>query len=200
MTYRTVPRHPALHVAGDAEAHVVHPVDLEHLRHAAHVAVAGGARGGAEHLDMPLVGKVGVTGEEVDPDPLHRLLLGPGLPQLPDLGPAAAVPAGDHEVAAHAGLHAGNPGLGRDVHRVMAVLALDLELARVDVEPEEDRLAGALERPSIADDRCRDRIGRGPGLLGLWTRTRERADGRESAGPDAAEHDCQRSHYRSHAE
>jgi hypothetical protein len=200
VTYRTVPRHPALRVAGDAEAHVVHPVDLEDLGHAAHVAVAGGARGGAEHLDVPLVREVGVTREEVDPDPFHRLLLGPGLPQLPDLGPAAAVAAGDDEVAAHAGLHTGNPRLRRDIHRVVAVLTLHLELAGVDVVPEKDRLAGTPERPGITDDRCRDRIGGGLGLLGLRTRSREREHGRESAGPDAAEHDCQRSHYRSHAE
>src|SRR5919106_2532871 len=115
---------------------------------------------------MPLVREVRVAREEVDSDPFHRLLLGPGLPQLPDLGPAAAVAAGDDEVAAHAGLHAGNPGLGRDVNRVVAVLTLHLELAGVDVVPEEDRLAGTPERPGITDDRCRDRIGGGLGLLG----------------------------------
>jgi hypothetical protein len=66
-------------MAGDAEAHPVHLVHLVHLRHAGDVAVAGGAGVGAQHLDMPLVGEMRVTGQVMNPDPLDRLLVAPGL-------------------------------------------------------------------------------------------------------------------------
>src|SRR2546423_1268752 len=54
VTHGAVARDVALHVAVDAPAHLERG-DLVHLRHGAHVAVAGGAALGAQDLDMALV-------------------------------------------------------------------------------------------------------------------------------------------------
>ncbi len=120
-----------------------------------HVAVTGGAGVGAQRLDVALMGEVRVPGEEVDPDPFDRLLLGPGLPELLDLGLAGCCRCRRSPGGSPCRSARGNARLGRDRHRVVAVLALDLELAGVDVVPEEDRLARALERAGVADDRRR---------------------------------------------
>src|SRR5438132_9004492 len=53
VTHGAVARNVALHVAVDAPAHLERG-DLVHLRHGAHVAVAGGAVLGAQDLDMAL--------------------------------------------------------------------------------------------------------------------------------------------------
>ena len=167
MAHRAVADDLPLEVAGDAETHVVDVVHLVDLRHAAHVPVARGARGGAERLDVALVREVGVAREVVHPHPLDGLLVVPGLAQLLDLGLGRAVASGHHQVAAHARLHGRDARLGRDRHRVVAVLALDLELTRVDVVAEEDRLARPFERSGIAQHGGRDRVGGGLGLLRL---------------------------------
>jgi hypothetical protein len=80
----------------------------------------------------------------------------------------------------------------------VAVLALDLELAGMNVVPEEHRLAGTLQRTGIGDGGSSDRIGGRLGLLCMSRRVAERKQGCESAGPDAAEHECQRTHDPSH--
>ena len=97
--------HLALDVSRDADTHVVDFVDLEHLGHAAHVAVARGAGVGTEGLDVPLVREVSVAREVMHAHPLDRLLVGPGLSDLLDLGLGGAVAAAHDEVAPQAGLH-----------------------------------------------------------------------------------------------
>jgi hypothetical protein len=57
-------------VTGDAEAHVVHVVHFENLRHAIHIAVARGARVGTESLDVSLMREVRVARDEMHPNPL----------------------------------------------------------------------------------------------------------------------------------
>src|SRR5215210_6628967 len=200
VTHRAVARHFPLYVARDAEAHIVDVVHLEHLGHAAHVAVAGGAGVGAESLDVPLVREVGVPRDEVHASPLDRLLVRPGLANLLDLRLGRAIAATDHEVASHAGLHRRNAGLGRDRHRVVAVLALHLELAGVDVVAEEDRLAWTLERSGVGDYGGRKGVGDRLRLLRLAGRATEHEQGCERGGADAANHESHRTHYRSHAE
>src|SRR5919112_4133622 len=161
MTYRAISRDLPLGVAGDAEAHPVHVVDLEDLGHPLHLTVAGAAGVGSQRLDVSLVREMRVPWEVVDPHPFDRLLLGPGLPHLLDLRLVGAVPAADHQMTSHAGLHRRDAGLGGDLDRVMAVLALDLVLPGVNVVTEEDRLAGTLEAAAVrgGDDRSPGAVG-----------------------------------------
>src|SRR6476646_8470067 len=141
MTYRTVPRDVSLQMTRDAESHAIDVVHLEDLGHALDLSMTGAAGIGSQRLDMSLMREVGVAGQVGNPEPLDRFLVGPCLTDLLDLGLMGAVAAPDHQVTSHAGLHRGNPGLGRHGHRVVAVLTLDLVLAGVDVVPKEDRLA-----------------------------------------------------------
>src|SRR6185312_5534294 len=150
MAYRAVPGHPALLVTGNAKAHVVYVVDLVYLGHADNVAMAGLTRIRSHHLDMAHVGEVHVPGNEVHPQPLDGLLLRPGVAQLLDLDLVAAIGSGNDGVATHARLYGWNSRLGRDRDRVVAVLALDLQLAGVDVVPEEDGLARTPQRRRVA--------------------------------------------------
>src|SRR5919112_5269904 len=85
--------------------------------------------------------KVRVPGEIVDAHPLDGLLFVPRLAQLLDLGLMGTVSSPNHQVASHTGLDRRDARLGRDGDRVMAILALDLVLAGVNVVAEEDRLA-----------------------------------------------------------
>ena len=98
MTYRTVPRHLPLDVAGDAEPHVVHSVDLEDLGHALNVAMTGSARRGTQSLNVPLVGEMGMPREIVNPHPFDRFLLVPCLAELLDLGLMRAVASADDKM------------------------------------------------------------------------------------------------------
>jgi hypothetical protein len=93
--------------------------------------------------------KVSVTGEIVYPYPLDWLLFGPCLPKLFDLYLVGAVPAAYDKMTAHARLHGRNARLGRDLNRVVAVLALHLVLAGVNVVAEKNRLARALQVAAI---------------------------------------------------
>src|ERR1044071_5292338 len=147
MTRRAVTIHTPRQVTTHTEPHVVDVVPLEHLRHALHVPVTGHAGIGAHRLDVPHVGEMHVPGEGVDPSPFERRLgrvlpIAPELAELPDLRLVCRVGAGDERVAPHAGFHGRDAGFARRGHGVMAVLALDLVLAGVDVVTEEDRLAG----------------------------------------------------------
>src|SRR5918999_1681697 len=153
VTYRAIPRHVPLLMAGDAETHAIHVVHLEHLGHPLHVPVAGGACVGTERLDVSLVWEVGVPGEIVNADPFDRLLLAPGLAQLPDFRLMRAVSPADDQVTSHTGLNRRDAGLRRDRDRVMAVLALDLVLTRVDVVAKEDWLPRTRKAAGV---RCRN--------------------------------------------
>src|SRR5436190_20362661 len=95
VTHRAVSGDLPLDVTGDAESHVVHVVHPVDLRHALNLAVAGDAGVRSQRLDVPLVGKVGVAREIMHAHPFDRLLLGPGLAHLLDLGLRRAVTATD---------------------------------------------------------------------------------------------------------
>src|SRR5882724_12597318 len=151
VTHGAVARDVALHVAVDAPAHLERG-DLVHLRHATHVAVAGAAAPGAQDLDVPLVWEAHETWECVHARPHGRLLGGPRLAHLLDLRFMGRVGAADNLMTTEAGLHRGDPRLARDGHGAVTVQAGDLVLTGVDVVTEEDRLAGALQTPRVADD------------------------------------------------
>src|SRR5882724_4723654 len=151
VTHGAVARDVALHVAVDAPAHLERG-DLVHLRHATHVAVAGAAAPGAQDLDVPLVWEAHETWECVHARPHERLLGGPRLAHLLDLRFMGRVGAADNLMTTEAGLHRGDPRLARDGHGAVTVQAGDLVLTGVDVVTEEDRLAGALQPPRVADD------------------------------------------------
>src|SRR5207237_9854940 len=84
--------------------------------------------------------------------PHGRLLVGPRVAHLLDLRRVRLGGSADHLMTAEAGLHRRDPRLARDGHRIVTVQAGDLILAGVDVVTEEDRLAGTLEPPRVADD------------------------------------------------
>src|SRR6267378_4722150 len=151
VTHGAVARDVALHVAVDAPAHR-EGGDLVHLRHGAHVAVAGDTALGAEDLDVPLVWEAHETRECVHARPHGWLLGGPPLAHLLDLRLMGRRRAADHLMTPEAGLHRGDPRLARDGHRTVTVQAGDLVLTGVDVVTEEDGLAGTLEPPRVADD------------------------------------------------
>src|SRR5215210_1095906 len=197
MTYRAVPGHFPLGMAGDAEAHPIHVVHLKHLRHALDLAMTGATGVGSQRLDVALVRKVRVSRQVMDPDPFDRLLLGPGLPHLLDLRLMRAVPPAYYQMTAHAGLHRWDAGLGRYRHRVVAVLALNLVLAGVDVVAEEDRLARTLQTSTVgsADDGSSYGIGSGFGLLGAGTGNAEREEGSQASGCNATDDECQLTHH-----
>src|SRR4051812_49368673 len=117
MTYRAIPRHLALDVAGDAETHAVDVVHLEDLWHALHVPMASGACVGAKRLDVPLMGEMRVAGEIVHPHPFNGFLVGPRLPELLDLCLVGAVPPPNHQVASHTCLYRRYSRFGRHFHR-----------------------------------------------------------------------------------
>src|SRR5690349_6204069 len=189
VTYRAVPRHLPLRMAGNTKPHPIHVVHFEDLRHPLHFAVTSAAGVRSQGFDVPLVGKVGVSGQVVNADPFDRLLLGPGLADLLDLRLMRAVPTTDHQMAPHAGLDRGDPRLGGDCHRVMAVLALDLVLPGMDVVTKEDRLARASKASRIGgrESRCKGRVGFGWGLLGMGTGTAEREESSQASGCNATD-------------
>lgn len=150
MTRRTIPIDFPFHMAGDAEAHVRHVVHLEDLRHSLDVAMTGAAGVGSHRLNVPTVREVHVPRQRMNAGPLQMrfggiALVGPELAQLLDFRLAPAVAPRDDHVAAHAGLEARDARLIRYAHAVVAVLALDLVLAGVDVVTEKDGLAGTVE-------------------------------------------------------
>src|SRR5947209_2500912 len=151
VTHGTVTRDAALHVAGDAPAHLERG-DLVHLRHGAHVAVAVDAALGAQDLDVALVREAHEARERVHASPLGRPFVGPRLAHLLDFRLMGRRGAADHLMTAEAGLHRGDPRLARDGHRAVTVQARDLILTGVDVVTEEDGLAGTLQPPRVADD------------------------------------------------
>src|SRR2546428_153150 len=149
VTHGTVTRDAALHVAGDAPAHLERG-DLVHLRHGAHVAVAVDAALGAQDLDVALVREAHEARERVHASPLGRPFVGPRLPHLLDFRLMGRRGAADHLMTAEAGLHRGDPRLARDGHRAVTVQAGDLILTGVDVVTEEDWLAGILLPPLVS--------------------------------------------------
>ena len=136
-------------MAGDTEAHAVHVIHLEDLRHPLDLAMTGSAGIRAQCFDMPLMGEMGMPREVVDPNPLDRLLLVPRLAQLPDLGLVRAISPADDQVAAHAGLHRWDARLGGHVDGVVAVLTLNLVLAGVNIVAEEDWLARSAQVAAV---------------------------------------------------
>src|SRR3989475_722978 len=151
MAQGAIAAHAALHVTGDAPAHLQgrHLIDLGH---ALDLAVTGRARLRTQRLNVPHVGKAHEPGERVDPDPLGRLLPDPGLLDLLDLGLVGRRGTRDELVTAEARLHRGDTRLARDRHRGVAVHAGDAILTRVNVVAKKDRLAGTLEPARVADD------------------------------------------------
>jgi hypothetical protein len=84
----------------------------------------------------------------------------------------------------------------------VAVLALHLELSGVEIVPEEDRLAGTLERGGILDGEAGggNRIGdgrTGPRLLRSRRRS-GRHQGRDSDQRGSTDGECKLAHYRAH--
>jgi len=136
-------------VARNTETHSVNVVHLEYLGHPLHVAVAGSARVGTERFYVTLMREVSMAREVVDPYPFDGLLLGPGLTQLLDLRLVGAIPPSNDKVAPNAGLDRWDTRLGRNLNRVVAVLALHLVLPSVDVMTKEDRLAGSAQATTV---------------------------------------------------
>jgi hypothetical protein len=187
-------------MARDAKPHPINLVHLEDLRHTLHVTVAGGAGIGAHGIDMTLMGEVGVTGEVMYPHPFDRFLLAPGLTQLSDFRLVRAVAPTNHQVASHAGLHRRDAGLGRDCHRVVAILALDLVLAGVNVVPEENGLPRTWEVSGIGDDHRPEGIRRRGLLLRTGSRIGKREERGYTTGRDATDDECQLTHHHLTAE
>src|SRR5437879_2718636 len=151
VTHGAVARDVALHVAVDAPAHLERG-DLVHLRHGAHVAVAGGAALGAQDLDMALVREAHEARECVHARPHGWPLVDPRLSDLFDLRLVGLRGTADYLMTAEAGLHRGDPRFARDGHRAVAVQTGDLILTGVNVVTKEDGLAGTLQPPRVADD------------------------------------------------
>src|SRR2546427_8129855 len=147
VTHRAVARDVALHVAVDAPTHLERG-NLVHLRHGAHVAVAGAAALGAQNLDVPLVREAYEARKRVHARPHRRLLGGPRLAHLRDFRLVRLGRAADHLMTAEAGLYRWDPGLARDGHRAVAVQAGDLILAGVNVVTKEE----------IGRASCRERV------------------------------------------
>jgi len=187
-------------VARDAEPHLIHLIDLEHLGHALHISMARSTCIGPHRLDVALVREVSMPGQIVDPHPLHRLLLRPRLAQLPDFGLVRAVAAGDDEVTPHAGLHRRYTRLGRDVNRIVTVLTLHLVLAGMDVVAKENRLARTLEVAAIGGREMwsSDGIGDCAGLLRVRRNSAEGEEGGNASGRNATDDVCQLTHSSSH--
>src|SRR2546430_4543165 len=162
-THGAVARDVALHVAVDAPAHLERG-DLVHLRHGAHVAVAGGAVLGAQDLDMALVREAHEARECVPARPHGCPLVDPRLSDLFNLRLVGLRGTADYLMTAEAGLHRGDPRLARDGHGAVAIQTGDLILTGVDVVAEKDGLAGTLEPPRVADDGS---LVAGCGLAGL---------------------------------
>jgi hypothetical protein len=202
VTYRAIPRHLTLEVTGDAETHAVDVVHLEYLRHPLHVTMAGGARVRAERLYVTLMRKVSVAWEVVHPHPFDRFLLGPGLTQLLDFRLVGAIPPSDDEMATHAGLNGRDARLGRDLNRVMAVLALHLVLPGVDVMTKEDRLAGSAQATTIGsgEDGSGGGVGAGGGLLSERRISTEYYEGSDASGCNATDDECQLTNHHLTAE
>src|SRR5256712_11042131 len=115
MAQGAIAAHAALHVTGDAPAHLQgrHLIDLGH---ALELAVTGGARLRTQHLDVPHGGEAHEPRERVDPDPRGRLLPDPGRLNLLDLCLVGRRPARVWLMAAEAGLPRGVTRPARDWH------------------------------------------------------------------------------------
>lgn len=75
----------------------------------------------------------------------------------------------------------------------MAVLALDLVLAGVDIVAKEDRLTGPAQVTAVGggDDGSGDRIGAGQGLLRERRISTEDDEGGDASGRNATDDECQ---------
>ena len=111
--------------------------------------MTGAARVWPQRLDVTLMREMRVPREIMDSDPLDRFLVGPRLANLLDFRLMGTVTPTDDEVASHAGLQRGDPGLGRYRDRVVAVLALNLVLPGVNIVAKEDRLARASQTRGV---------------------------------------------------
>jgi len=182
MAHAAVAAHFVLEVAAHAPPHLERR-DLGNLRHRFDIAVARrtrrvriDAQSSPQSFDMTHVRELGEAGQGVNPNPFGGFPLAPGVAHFLDLGLMRRRRAADQLVSPDARLERWNPRLARDRGRVVAVHARDLILIRVDVVPEEDRLARAFERPRIAHfgrlvpRRCR---GCRLGLLAAKDRKRE---------------------------
>src|SRR5947208_13647521 len=109
VTHGAIARDVALHVAVDAPAHLERG-DLVHLRHAAHVAVAGDAALGARDLDVALVREAHETPQRVHASPHGRQVAYTRVAHLFDLRLIGRLGVGvaDYLVTAEAGLHRGD--------------------------------------------------------------------------------------------
>src|SRR2546430_6910826 len=149
VTHGAVARDVALHVAVDAPAHLERG-DLVHLRHGAHVAVAGGAALGAQDLDMALVREAHEARECVHARPHGWPLVDPRLSDLFNLRLVGLRGTADYLMTAQARLHRGGPRPARAGRGAAAIQTGDLILTGVDVVAEKDGLAGALWAPPVA--------------------------------------------------
>src|SRR5438876_645585 len=180
VTQGAVARDVALHVAVDAPTHL-EGGDLVHLRHAIHLAMARAAALRPQNLDVTLVREAHEARESMHARPHGRLLVGPRVAHLLDLRLVRLRGSADHLMTTEAGLHRRDPRLARDGHRIVTVQAGDLILAGVDVVTEEDRLAGTLEPPRVADDGS---LVAWSGLTGLCRGREGNQQGDRHAGPD----------------
>src|SRR5262245_61772962 len=143
MARDAVERPLPLGVTRDAPAHGQRR-DLRHDRHGLHWPVTGLAS--EPDLHVALVRELDEPGDLVDADPLHGPPVLPVGFELLDLFLELGVAGGDDLVAAHAALHRGHAGVARASRVGMTVLAVDLEVARVDLVAEQDRLPRPVAR------------------------------------------------------
>src|SRR5262249_32020819 len=115
---------------------------LGELRHRLYLPVA--LLAGQPYLDMALVRKVHDPGDLVDTGPLDWLPVLPEGAELLDFLLELGVFRGDDLVTAHAPLDGGKAGERGTARVGVAVLAVDLELTRVNLVAEQDRLLRAL--------------------------------------------------------
>ncbi|MAR57360.1 MAG: hypothetical protein CMM93_09275 [Rickettsiales bacterium] len=97
-------------------------------------------------VEVGRVVEVGVVGQLMDADPLHRLT---GLPALANRSEAGGLGAHD-VVAAHAGLRGRDHRLGRLLHVRVAVAAVEAELPRVQAVAIRHRLLGRVSHLQVA--------------------------------------------------
>jgi len=142
VTGRAVSGRAELDVATDTPTHLkrlVHLLDHTDLLDLPVAVLALDARG-----DVPHVRKLDVVGHLVYPVPGYRL--GTRRVAAENLDLLRILGAVHKRVAAHAGRYGGDPGAHRAFCREVAVLTIDLIIARVHIVRKRDRLPGGAHR------------------------------------------------------
>src|SRR5262249_21929270 len=151
VTHHAVERTLPLGVTGHAPPHR-QGSNLGELGHRLDLPVA--LLAGQPYLDVALVRKVHEPGDLVDPYPLDRLGVLPISPELLDFLLELGILGGHDLMATHTPLDRGQTSEGRAPRVGVAVLAINLEVACVDLVAEQDGLLRALCDRRLGVGRC----------------------------------------------